>query len=411
VGFGVQRPLVGPHGRVAGFEFVLPPALAQRLAARGDPAARAAHGALLMGVMRSVLAQGRRAVAEIPADMLMRPAVLDQISEGAWLCVPDLAQLPAQAVAALRARGVRLGVPDGPPAAAPVVDFVWLRASGNELDTLLLSAQRWQQARPRLPLLATGMAAVEDIEQLLKAGFGLVGGQLGRRRQASSKPLNAAAHRICELMNHLASNRDTAAVAQAVRADVALSYRLLRYANSPALGLSRGVESVEQAVLLLGRLELSRWLQMLLLASANSRQAAAALQEQALARGRLLELLARADGQDRPEALFSVGLFSMLEAVLEAPLAEALAPLRLSDAAGQALLDGQGPWAPHLQLALALDNDDAGAAETLAARWGGIEAVQPMAEAAWAWAGSLVEAAPAAATPPAHAPPSKHSGV
>jgi len=46
-------------------------------------------------------------------------------------------------------------------------------------------------------------------------------------------------------------------VADAVRADVALTYRLLRYANSPALGLSRGVDSVEQAVQLLGWQKLS----------------------------------------------------------------------------------------------------------------------------------------------------------
>jgi len=400
-GFGIQRPLVGAQGRVAGFEFLLPPAVVQRLAARGDSVAHAAYSALLVGSMGSATRQGRSALTELPASVLARPGVCDQVSDGAWLCLPDLADLPVDIAVRLRARGIHLGCSDGPPASAPAVDFVWLRASGDDVESLLLSAQRWQEARPRLPLLATALGAVEDIERVLKAGFALAGGQLDRRRSSANKPLNATAHRICELLSRLSMDSDTAVVAEAVRADVALSYRLLRYANSPALGLTRGVETAEQAVQLLGRRELSRWLQMLLMSSAASRQATAAMQEQALARGRLMELLAGADTQTQEAtadskasagALFSVGLFSMLETLLETPLAQALAPLRLSDAANQALLHGQGPWAAHLQLATALDSNDPAAAELVAARWGGIDAVQTLADAAWTWAAASVEA-------------------
>lgn len=392
-GFGLQRPLVGARGRVMGFEYQLPPTIARRLAARSELAAEVSHQGLLMLAMRPALAQGRAALATVSAAALARPALADKVQPGAWLCVTDLATLPAEQAAALRARGVRLGVPDGPPAEAPEADFAWLHASGDDADTVLLSAQRWHEARPRMPLVTTGLVAIDDVERALRAGCTLAGGQLGRRRGASHKPVNAAAHRICELMNHLALNREIDVLGDAVRADVTLSYRLLRYANSPALGLSRSVESVEQAVLLLGRNELSRWLSMLLLSSAASRQAAAALQEQALARGRLLELLARQGGEPVPEALFSLGLFSMLEALLETPLAQALAPLRLSEAASQALLQQQGPWAPYLQLALALEGEDGAQAETLAERWGGIEAVQTLAEAAWTWAAALAASA------------------
>ncbi len=386
--YGLQLPLVDPRGRVAGFECLLPASLAQRLATRGELTAQAAHHALLMAALQPLLARGRQPLAQLPAAVLARPIVADAVPAGAWLCLPDLAELPPPLQRELRARGVRLGVPDGPPAAAPEADFVWLRASG-ELDTLLLSAQRWQEARPKLPRVASGLDTVDDVERLLKSGFQLVGGRLDRRRAADERPLNAAAHRICELMNHLALNRDTAVVADAVRADVALSYRLLRYANSPALALSRGVESVEQAVLLLGRQELSRWLALLLLSAASSRQAGAALQEQALARGRLLELLARSAGEAEPGALFSLGLFSMLEALLEMPLARALEPLRLGDATRAALLQRSGPWADYLQLAQALEHEDLARAEALAPRWGGLPPVLGLQDEAWAWAAAL----------------------
>lgn len=402
-GYGVQRPLVGRRGRIAGFECTLPPSIIKRLAAQAPapadadsaPAAAVAHHALLLRQMQPMLQAGRTPLLSLPAALLARPAVAEAAPAGAWLCVSQLQQLTAEVTKTLRQRGLRLGVPDGPPAAAPVADFVWLR--GDDADSLLLAAERWQDARPQLPVVATGLGAVEDVERLLRAGCHLAGGQLQRRRSTQERPLNAAAHRICELMNHLAMDRETSLVADAVRADVALTYRLLTYANSPALGLAaragRSIDSVEQALALLGRQELTRWLQVLLLSSAASRQAAAALQEQALARGRLLECLARAEGGADAPALFSVGLFSMLESLLELPLAQALAPLRLRDEARAALLEDTGPWAPHLQLAMALDSGDARAAETLAARWGGVAAVQPWADEAWAWAAQVAEGA------------------
>lgn len=415
--YGVQRPLVGRRGRIAGFECTLPPVTAERLASRGDDgAAAAAHHALLLQQLRPLLEAGRTTVLALPAALLARPSVAEAVPPQAWLCVAGLHKLPLPLAQALRQRGVRLGVPDGPPASAPPADFAWLQ--GEDTDALVLAAERWRDARPQLALLATGLGAVEDVERLLRAGVDLAGGQLQRRRSTLDRPLNAAAHRICELMNHLVLDRETAVVADAVRADVALTYRLLTYANSPALGLAhrsgRSIDSVEQALALLGRQELTRWLQVLLLSSAASRQAGAALQEQALARGRLLEQLARADQLADAPALFSVGLFSMLESLLELPLPKALAPLRLRDEAKAALLQGQGPWAPYLQLAAALDGGDVRTADALAARWGGVARVQPWVDQAWAWAAQVVEQAnparPSATAAAGAAPASGRSG-
>ena len=113
-----------------------------------------------------------------------------------------------------------------------------------------------------------------------------------------------------------------------MRADVALSYRLLRYANSPVIGLKQGVETVERAVTLLGRAELGRRLSVMLMSAASGRQASSALQEHALARGRLLEALATRADVARPQSLFTVGLMSKLDLLLQMSPAAALEPLR-----------------------------------------------------------------------------------
>ena len=399
--FGVRRPLVAPSGAVAAFEFSLPAALQHRLATRADIVTTAAYQAALMAAARPVLESSRRVLLRVGADVLARPGFAAQVPARTMLLVDDLARLPAEAAAALRRAGAFLGVPDGPPAAAPSADFVFMDAAGGDIDTLLLSAQRWQEARPRVPRVASGLAHVDDVERVLRAGFALAGGQLDRPSAgASARPLNAAAHRICELLNHLALDLDTTVVADAVRADVAMSYRLLRYVNSPAIGLSRGVESVEQGVTVLGRNELVRWLSVMLLSASEGRQATQALQEHALARGRLLELLAKHLGEPAPQALFSLGVLSMLEVLLQSPLSVALAPLRLNEAASQALLQHEGPWAGYLALASALDAADSTALASLSGRWGGTDTVFEWSAQAWAWAAELSsQTASAAPTP------------
>lgn len=385
--FGVRRPLVGTSGSVAGFELALPPAVEQRLLARGDMAARAAHQAMLLASASNVVKARRAPVLTIAATALAKPSVAQLAQGGEWLCVEDLVQLPPEIAQGLRGRGVRLGVPDGPPAQAPQADFVLLRAASGGLDTLMLSSQHWRSARPRVPLVASGLQHLDDVERLLRSGFTLVGGALDRSRSAPvQRPLSAAAHRICELLNHLSLDAATSVVAESVRGDVALSYRLLRYANSPAVGLRRAVESVDDAVMLLGRQELYRWLSVLLLTVAESRQASQALQEAALARGRLLESLARRVDDPSPSTLFTIGMLSLLEVLLQTPLPEALAPLRLSETVRAALLSRQGPYAPYLVLAQALDADDASGLDALAQPWGGLEVVQTLAEEAWSWA-------------------------
>jgi len=185
------------------------------------------------------------------------------------------------------------------------------------------------------------------------------------------EPLGAAAHRICELLSHLAMDRDTEVVAEVVRGDAALTYRALRYAKSPAIGAKQGIETVDSAVALLGRRELQRWPSVQLMLSAGpAKQAPRALEESAQVRGRVLENLAPELGEANPGAHFTLGLLSVIEPLPQVPLADAIAPLRLGDKWTTALPRREGPRAARLRLlgALdALDAEDSGTAEVLAA--------------------------------------------
>lgn len=399
--FGARRPLLAVSGEVAGFEFRLAETVEQRLSKKDNAVVRSAHQIALLSSMRSTLATGRLGLASMPASLLERSAVVAQVPDGAMLVVPDLdpSSMPQrEALETLRQRNVRIGVPipsgsDGDlPATAALADFAVLTLDERGIDGLMVQAAAWHAAHPDRPILATELPDIDAIEKVLKPPIAYATGRVDAQGPTREiKPLKAGAQRICKMLNDVVMDRDTTQIAADVRADVALSYRMLRYVNSPALGLSRRVESVEQAMAVLGRNELYRWLSVLLLAAGEGRRASRALQEIALARARLLELMAR-EGEDPPDALFTVGLLSLLDAMLQVPLDKAIAPLNLGESARQALLEHSGPWADYLGVASALEQHDTGTLETLAARFGGGERVMELSEQAWRWANELTQA-------------------
>lgn len=399
--YGARRPLVGLQGEVAGFEFRLSPSTQRRMRSGAQGPAASAHAISLLAAMRSTLEGGRIALGELPASLLGRSAVAEQVPDGAWIAVRGEfapGDSLAGAFMSWRTRGVKLGAALGEPA-PPGASFVLLHAGEEGLDPLLAALDRCAQEQPLLARVVLDLPGVEAIEQALERGASLAAGRVepGAGALAQRRIVQPATQRLCQLLNDVVADRDTAQIGAALRADLALSYRLLRFVNSPAVGLAQPVESVEQAVMVLGRAELYRWLSVLLTASGSGRKASRALQEVAMARARLLELLAADRDDTPPPALFTVGLLSMLDALLQVPLAEALAPLQIADAARQAIVDHAGPWWPLLQLAIAVERHELAVAEPLAAAHGGLEAVLAKAEQAWAWSAELsrAQAAPA----------------
>ncbi len=405
-----------------------------QVAPQGNVPASLAHQVALTASARLAQAEGRIALVALPTSALKRPWVLQQVERGIWLAASDEGVEPA-VQNALRSRGARLGAVTNAaqwatPSSAGLptssvarelqnLDFVLLRADVGGVKTLLAAGERLRRARPKLDLVATGVADVCEIEELLRAGFALVGGRLGGRgpdggvrtaaaqsksgiQHGTTRALEPASVRLYALINHVAQDCENAVIAHAAREDVALSYRLLRYANSPAVGLRHSVDSIEQALALLGRNEFRRWLQVMLLATGSARPASMALQEDALARARLFESLGRQRGEMSTDALFTLGLLSQIDLLLQVPLAEALAPLRLPEVMRAALLDRSGAWAIYLALADELENDDETRLEVAATAFGGAAPVLAKAQSAWVWAARVMASQQPPAPLPAH---------
>ena len=140
-------------------------------------------------------------------------------------------------------------------------------------------------------------------------------------------------------------------VADLVSQDVGLGIRLLRYLNSAYLGLGHEIASLAQAVTLLGLNGLRRW--ATLSAFAGLAGGRSELARTALVRARFCELAGRAG---EPSQRFTLGLFSVIDAVTHTPMEEALAAMPFPVEMRTALIDHSGPLGQLLGAALALES-------------------------------------------------------
>lgn len=231
---------------------------------------------------------------------------------------------------------------------ASIVKLDVLNKAAAELATVI------QQLKPyRARLLAEKVETADVREECHSQGCTLFQGYYFSKPEIlSQRDLSAAQLTILRLMNLL---RDTDSpdgkIEAAFRTDLSLTYKLLRAVNSAAMG-GRGIESIRHAVQLVGRAEMHKWLSLLLVTSVSR---GGGMNDEvvhtAIRRARMCELIALDRGDKHgAEALFMVGLFSLLDAILRTPLAELLERIELAPEIRRALLLRTGPFAPTLSL-------------------------------------------------------------
>ena len=215
----------------------------------------------------------------------------------------------------------------------------------------------WKQVDPGAVFHATGTL---DASQLPPAAKWIDGdwylSQPGKATgaQAASRSL------ALQLVQLVGADADTHEIEALLRQDVALSYHLLRLVNSLGVGGGRKVNSFGQAILILGRQQLRRWLNLMLFAAGQGDMRSAMLLSRVALRGRAVELLAKAGGLDKnmQEQGFMAGMFSLLGVLFGMPLAEALAPLAISNSVRDALLEREGELGALLALVESAERGD-----------------------------------------------------
>ena len=149
---------------------------------------------------------------------------------------------------------------------------------------------------------------------------------------------------------------DMGEIEEAIRQDVSLSYKVLRYVNSAFFALSKKVDSIRQATCMVGLSRLKTWATLLVMAGLN--QKPLELLMMALVRGKMCEELALTLKVADPDEYFTVGLFSVLDALLDKPMEEVLALVELSQPMREALIQRSGPMGNVLGYVLAYESGD-----------------------------------------------------
>ncbi|MQA41126.1 EAL and HDOD domain-containing protein [Rugamonas aquatica] len=236
----------------------------------------------------------------------------------------------------------------------PLVDYIKMDMRNLPLSTLMKLAPRFRQEQKKL--VAEKVETREEFKNCLDLGFDYFQGYyFSKPVIMSGKKLSPSQLAVMELMTLVTSEADNQEIERAIKRDVSLALNLLRLVNTPAVGARQRIDSLSQAVTILGRRQLQRWLQIMLYAEPSKRgHSMTPLLMLATTRGRLLELLAgklRPSQRNSADIAFTVGIMSLMDTLFGIPMSEILAQIPVNEEVSEALLYRGGFFGDLLKLA------------------------------------------------------------
>jgi EAL and modified HD-GYP domain-containing signal transduction protein len=365
-----RQPIFGRNMRVSGYELLFRDAGGDRAAADDSQAAKAVIATAMTDIgLKQIVGTRGAWIRVTPA--LVSAGVVDLLPAEAILEISATHGVDGELVNTiddLKRDGRVVAVDDFryAPETEPLlrlVDFVKL-----DLVALGLGQVRRQVARMRrlgLRLVANRVENARDRAVCLEAGCDLFQGYFFCRPEVmASRQIDANRLAVLDLLAVLQDPRIQLEDLQSrIALDVGLSVRLLRYINSAYFGLRQPVRSIAQALALLGLERIRPWVAMALLASIDDKPNELTIT--ALARARFCELAARERGNGSANEMFTVGLLSVLDALMDVPIEEAVASLPFDQRTRDAIVLHAGPAGELLECVVALETADFDRAEEI----------------------------------------------
>jgi c-di-GMP phosphodiesterase len=261
----------------------------------------------------------------------------------------------------LRGQGFRIVLDDFvyEPALAPLVELAEVvKLDVRALGTTGAAEQVRILRRFDVKLLAEKVETQDEFRLCRDMGFDLFQGYFFCRPEVlEGRTLGANRLAMLQLVAALQDERtELPRLETLILRDVALSYRLLRYMNSAFFGLRQRVDSVGRALSLLGINNVRRWATMTILAGVEDKPQE--LIVTALVRARMCELLGPSLGERNGDQLFTLGLFSVIDALMDAPMAEVLRSIPFEEDMLAALSDHAGSKGELLKCVLRWERGD-----------------------------------------------------
>lgn len=247
-------------------------------------------------------------------------------------------------------------------------------------------------------LLAEKVDSAEQAAYCHSLGFDLFQGYyFARPSVLTAKRADPSQLALIQLLGLVMKDADTQQIEQIFKQHPNLTYNLLRLVNSVASGVHRSITSLSQAIMVLGRTQLQRWLQLLLFTLQSGSTYPGPLLLLAATRGKMMELLAAKQRRnaDYCDEAFMAGILSLIDSLIDKPLADIVSELSLGEHLAAALLHREGTLGVLLQLVECVEQADLNQVQALLKQAGTLSLADLTAAEieAMSWANQVAETA------------------
>ena len=238
----------------------------------------------------------------------------------------------------------------------PYVHIVKVDIKETDTETVRANIEKFKKAGVKL--VAEKVETEEEFNTYLELGFDYFQGYYFAKPQIiKQKNIPNSKLALLELMQASSSSSfDFDTINAIIERDVSLSYMLLRFINNPAVNKRNRISSLRHALTYMGEVEVKKFIALLALANISDGKPPELI-HMSLVRAKFCELIARARKEkDNPPTGFLVGLFSLLDALLDQSMSELMAKLPLDDDLSSALCGMENALRDYLAIARAFEN-------------------------------------------------------
>ena len=219
----------------------------------------------------------------------------------------------------------------------PIVDII--KIDVLEFSILEISKLIRKISGSDITLLAEKVETLQQFEKLKMLGFTLFQGYFfAKPEMLKQRKITTSKQNILELISHASQiDLDTKRISEIFAIDPGLTYKLLRFINSPTYGSSQEITSLKHALAYIGQVELKKFIALLAMSDLNSDKNPEILRL-SLARAKFCEKIAlcRFESENPPKA-FLTGILSLIDGILDNELEQVLGVLPIHEEIKSAL--------------------------------------------------------------------------
>jgi len=336
--FVARQPIFDRNRKVWGYELLFRSAASQTRF-DGTEATSATRQVISNGMLSigfDKLLRGKHACINFGREMLLQDLYTSLPHQTTVIELTEDIEPDEEVVAAvkrMRAQGYRIALDDfrACPQMEPLVELA------NMIKVEMVTPKPQQEAMVRefhdrgIRMLSEKVETDVDFRWALRAGYDYFQGNffscpvVMRGQQIPAIKLHCL--RLIQEVHR--AELDFTRLTTMISEDVSFSYKLLRYANSARFGRETKIHSIRRALVVLGEYGIRKWVSIAALPTIAADKPGE-LMRKSLVRARFCELLAQASGQGLEDQAFLLGLFSLLDALLDRPLDEVLKEVGLA---------------------------------------------------------------------------------